>query len=399
MAIWRHGWTGQLISEGATVVNQRTFRLAALTVCGLAILLGAIIVVPRLLYPPLSAADLRDLPSAEVRIQLQQAQSQLANNARSAVLQGLVGLVVVVGAAATWWQVHISREGQITDRFSKAVDQLGSQNVIVRIGGIYAVERIARNSATDRDHILFLLGAFVRNHAPWPAGAPDGPPHQPRRWRWWLPWAPQRKKSRITLPPVDWRLPWMRVRAADIQAAMGALGRLPRSRDEPVISLSRVDLRSLALRGSGFNGATFRHANLARSALEGVWLERSDLTAADLRYTRLSGAHLAGANFSGATLQGANLRGADLSHADLRGANLSGTILEGTTLTGAQADKSTIWPTGVDAQRRHQLGIVEAVHGTSEHTRPTLLCADGPNAGRPHSLGRLRPRRAARAHP
>ena len=56
-------------------MNQRAFRFAALTVCGLAILLGAIIVVPRLLYPPLSAADLRELPSAQVRIQLQQARS------------------------------------------------------------------------------------------------------------------------------------------------------------------------------------------------------------------------------------------------------------------------------------------------------------------------------------
>jgi hypothetical protein len=365
-------------------VNQRALRLAALTVCGLAILLGAMIVIPRLLYPPLSAAELRQLPNEEVRIQLQQAQSQLASNARSAVLQGLAGLVVVVGAAATWWQVHISREGQITDRFSKAVDQLGSPNVIVRIGGVYALERIARNSVTDRDHILFLLSAFVRNRAPWPVDASDGLSYRPRR-RHWPPWTLRRKRRRITpFPPINWRLPWMRVRAADIQAAMGTLGRLPRSRDEPVISLSRVDLRSLALRNSGFNGARFRHANLARSVLEGVWLEHSDLTAADLRHTRLSGAHLAWANFSGATLQSADLRradlshadlrGVDLSHADLRGADLSDTILDGATLTGAQADKKTTkWSNDVDAQRRRQLGIIEAADSSAELSRaPTL---------------------------
>jgi len=46
----------------------------------------------------------------------------------------------------------------------------------------------------------------------------------------------------------------MRVRAADIQAAMGVLGRLPPSRDEPVISLSRVDLRSIALRDARLSG-------------------------------------------------------------------------------------------------------------------------------------------------
>lgn len=351
-------------------MNQRAFRLAALTVCGLVILLGAMIVIPRLLYPPLTAAELRQLPSEEARIQLQQAQDQLAGNARSAVLQGLAGLVVVVGAAATWWQVHISREGQITDRFSKAVGHLGSQNVIVRIGGIYALERIGKNSATDRDHILFLLGAFVRNRAPWPVDASDRPPHQPPRRRRSLPWTVKNRKGRSSpFPPVDWRLPWMRVRAADIQAAMGALGRLPRSRDEPVISLSRVDLRSLALRGSGFNGARFRHTNLARAVLEGVWLEHSDLTGTDLRYARLSGAHLAAAIFRSATLQAANLRKADLSHADLRGADLSGADLDGATLTGAQADENTIWPTGADAQRRRQLGVIEAADTSAEQNR------------------------------
>ncbi len=324
-------------------MHRRAIWLAALTACGLAVVLGGIIVIPHLLYPPLSTADLRGVASAQVRIQLQQAQSQLASNARSAVLQSLAGLVVVVGAVATWWQVHISREGQITERFTKAVEQLGSQDVIVRIGGIYALERIARNSATDRDHILFQLVAFIRNHALWPVGAPDGPPHP--------------------TPTVDEHLPWMRVRAADIQAAMRTLGRLPRSRDEPVITLSRVDLRSMALSGSRLNGARFRYANLARSVLEGVWLERSDLTAADLRCARLSGAHLAGADLSCATLQGANLRGADLSHADLRGADLSDTILDSTTLTGAQADKTTVWPADINAERRHQLGIIDDVDG------------------------------------
>jgi Pentapeptide repeats (8 copies) len=331
------------------VRNRRAIWLGALTGCGLVAVLIALFVVPGLLYPPLSAAVLRELPNAQARIQLQQAQSQLASSARSAALQGLAGLVVVVGVAATWWQVHVSREGQITERFTKAVDQLSSGNVIVRIGGIYALERIARNSATDRDHILFLLGAFVRNHAPWPANAPGARRHRSWRPHRRLPRARERKTgSMLRFGPVDWRLPWMRTRAADIQAAMGTLGRLPRSAEEPVLSLSRVDLRSLALRGSHLSDARFRHANFARSVLEGVWLERSDLTGADLRHTRLSGGHFAGANLAGATLQEANLRSADLSHADLRGTDLSGANLDGATLTGAQAYKTTIWPASMD---------------------------------------------------
>jgi hypothetical protein len=183
------------------LADRRAIWFVALTAFGvLLVLLDGIVLVPHLLYPRLSAADLRGVASAQVRIQLQQAQSQLANNVRSAVLQGLAGLVVVVGGAAAWWQVRISREGQITERFSKAVDQLGSPNGDVRIGGLYALERIARNSAADRNAILFLLGAFIRTRAPWPVGAPGGPQHP--------------------TATVDDDLPWMRVRAPDIQAAM-----------------------------------------------------------------------------------------------------------------------------------------------------------------------------------
>lgn len=322
-------------------MKQRAFWQVALAVCGVpAVLLGSIILIPQLLYPPLTSADLHGIASMQVRIQLQQAQSQLANDARASVLQGLAGVVIVAGAIATWWQVHISREGQITDRFSKAVDQIGSPTLDVRIGGLYALERIARNSAADRNAILFLLGAFIRTRTSWPVGAPGGPQHP--------------------TPVIDEDIPWMRIRLADIQAAMGVLGRLPPARDEPAISLSRVDLRSVALRDARLSGSRFRYANMARAVLIGAWLERSDLTAADLRRADLGGAHMAGANLSKATLRWANLRQADLSNANLRGTDLRETVLDHTTLTGAQADHTTIWPAELDdADKRLRLGIIE----------------------------------------
>jgi len=169
--------------EEREVVYQRAIWLTALTACGLlVILLGGIILIPHLLYPPLSAAALSGIASAQVRIQLQQAQSRLANDARSAVLQGVAGFVVVGGAVAAWWQAHISREGQITERFTKAVDQLGNPNLDIRIGGLYALERIARNSRADRNAILYLLGAFIRTHSPLACGHAWGdrsvPPQQ-----------------------------------------------------------------------------------------------------------------------------------------------------------------------------------------------------------------------------
>ena len=121
-----------------------------------------IILIPRLLYPPLTATDLRGVTDAKTRIELRQAQSQLANDARSAVLQGIAGLVVVVGGAATWRQVRVSREGQITDRFTHAIDQLGCDKPEVRVGGIRALERIATNPRrTERRSPMSLAHSSV----------------------------------------------------------------------------------------------------------------------------------------------------------------------------------------------------------------------------------------------
>ena len=69
-------------------MHQRlTWPEALMACCLLAISLASIILIPTWLYHPLSGQDLRGVSSPQVRIQLQQSQSQLANNARSTVLQ------------------------------------------------------------------------------------------------------------------------------------------------------------------------------------------------------------------------------------------------------------------------------------------------------------------------
>jgi hypothetical protein len=53
---------------------------------------------------------------------------------------------------ADQWQrrTHeLTEQGQVTDRYTKAIEQLGSDKLDVRIGGIYALQRIARDSARD----------------------------------------------------------------------------------------------------------------------------------------------------------------------------------------------------------------------------------------------------------
>ena len=313
------------------------WRTVAGVACFIVVVLGILTLMPQLLYPPLTDAQLIGVSDAETRIQLQQAQSQLQNNARSTLLQAIAGLLVVAGAVATWRQVQVNREGQLTERFTRAIDQLGSESTDIRIGGIYALRRIADDSPPDRNTVQFVLAAFIRTHAAWPVGMPDAPRHP--------------------TATVDQHLPWLHVRAPDIQTAMEVLGNRPTPPEVRRLYLSRVDLRSVQLIGARLIDTQFRHANLARAWMPSIWLDRSDLKSTDLRQANLENASLAKVNLGQAHLEAANLQGANLSNADLRGANLLDANLTNATLNGALADATTAWPLGFDANRLRRLGV------------------------------------------
>jgi hypothetical protein len=305
-----------------------TVWLAMLAITGLLVLAAYVVLLPRLLYPPLSHTELQNVPTPKERIELRQAQGALENNARTPLLQGLGGVLLAVGAIATWQQVKISREGQITDRFTHAIDQLGSDNRVVRVGGIRALERIAKNSLADRATIAYVLGAFVRTQAPWPVDSPKGPQHP--------------------TPTVNEHLPWLQHRAADVQTAMWVLGSRPAAQEPVWLYLSRVDLRSAQLVDARLPDTQLMYANLACARMRGVQLDRSDLRHADLRQADLQDAQLPKADLRGAHLQGATLQSA----------NLQGARLEGADLSSAIEDASTSWPDGFDADRRRDAGVI-----------------------------------------
>ena len=61
--------------------------------------------------------------------------------------------------------LKLTVQGQVTERCTRAVEQLGSDKLDVRIGGIYALERIARDSARDHPTVMEVLTAFIREHS------------------------------------------------------------------------------------------------------------------------------------------------------------------------------------------------------------------------------------------
>jgi hypothetical protein len=165
------------------------------------------------------------------------------NDVRTTLLQGLGTLVAVAGIIAT---LRVNNErGQTTERFVSAVDQLGNDRLEVRIGGIYALERIARDSREDHPTIMEILTGFIRGHSPWPPAGEDRGAAD----------AEARPASRPTPP--------------DVQAAMTVVGRRDTSQDPAGmrLDLSAVDLRGLVLLYANLRGVRLRRANLQDAGL------------------------------------------------------------------------------------------------------------------------------------
>jgi len=76
------------------------------------------------------------------------------------------GFIAVWRALVADKQNKINEQSQITERFTRAVDQLGSESIYMRIGALHALERIGRDSENDVVAVLRLLSSFVRNQSP-----------------------------------------------------------------------------------------------------------------------------------------------------------------------------------------------------------------------------------------
>lgn len=215
---------------------------------------------------------------------------------------------------------ELAEQGQVTDRYTKAIEQLGSDKLDIRLGGIYALERIAHDSARDHPAVVAVLAAFIREHSH------DDDANAPA--------TPEQLQAD---PEAVGRL------RPDLQAALTVIA-FRRMDVIDRVDLTAARLRRGAVRGGNLGEVTLNEADLTNADLSGsnltlASLTRANLTGASLRYVRLIDAHLQGACLSRADLKGANLNRAELEGADLRDA-----ILTETRLIGVSWSDDTTWP-------------------------------------------------------
>ena len=88
-----------------------------------------------------------------------------------AKLGAQVGLaIVVMGTLYVAWRrakaaedtVKVAQEGQVTERFTRAIEQISGDSLAIRLGGIYALERIAKDSHRDHWQVMEVLTAYVQ---------------------------------------------------------------------------------------------------------------------------------------------------------------------------------------------------------------------------------------------
>ena len=60
----------------------------------------------------------------------------------------------VQGQRATNTQLRIAEQGQITDLYNAAITNLGSRSIEVRLGGIYALQRLMQDSPRDQPTVV-----------------------------------------------------------------------------------------------------------------------------------------------------------------------------------------------------------------------------------------------------
>ena len=100
--------------------------------------------------------------------------------------------------------------------------------------------------------------------------------------------------------------------------------------------LKDARMKKALMNHANLNGANLEGANLTGSNIEMAKLEGAVLYDANLVNVNLTGANLKNAKLCGADLTGANLRSANLDGADLSRAKLNGTLLQSANLNGCQ---------------------------------------------------------------
>ncbi len=217
----------------------------------------------------------------------------------------VAGLIALPFAFWRSWvaerQANTAQQHLLNERYQQGAEMLGSEVLSVRLGGIYALERLAAEHPEQYHiQIMQLFCAFVRH-----------------------PTVDEREKQEqraLEAASASKDLPSSVQARADVQAVMTAIG----TRDKTRINIERASKYTL---------------NLSLADLRGAHLADADLSHARFYGVVLSDAFLVDANLSSAFLMESNL-----SRATMWGTVMSDSILYDAVLSGTDFSQTTFTP-------------------------------------------------------
>lgn len=320
--------------------------LTVLIVLAIPVILLALWVIPQYQVAPLQQR-MKAVTNPEKLADLEKERIAIENGIRTGMIQGIGGVLIAIAAFVGYKNYRAALEKNTAERFSKAIVQLGHDNIYVRLGGIYALEQIAKD-AEEKYYwpVMETLAAYVREKSSYRPEVEERP----------------RKRIGSALPSQPQSNPTpMPLLAIDIQAAMIVLARrksgdqhrknysldlqgtnLSRLKLPPDANLQNIDFSNVNLQGAVLERANLQAAMLLEANLQGAILENANLQGAMLIEANLQRAVLRQANLQGAELVGANLQGAILENADLQHVDLSGADLRAANLLRADLRKATL---------------------------------------------------------
>ncbi len=192
------------------------------------------------------------------------------NGFRTAVAAIGVGTAALAGLYFTHHSHQLNRSAQYTERFAKAIEMLSDNSEARQLGGIYALERIMKDSPYDRPAIIETLASFVRSKSPAPNldTGDDG--------------YIEERKSPVPEPA---------------RAAFEVLARRSMDEKDPVINLERCDLRRIYCEDANLAGVNFSESHLGQSHFPRANMRDGYFMRTKLHHTWFSQADLSRAKF------------------------------------------------------------------------------------------------------
>ena len=236
-------------------------------------------------------------------------------------------------------QAELAREGQVTERYVEAIKLLGSDSETERLGGIYALERIMKDSEKDHWTVVEVLASFVRHRC--------------------------ERRDDTHIVEVDGEHGTLTVSNPPTRDGVAAFEVLCRRPDRP--EAHRIDLRNVTLHEVHIEGgrlqdfdlseadlreATFIDCNLESARLNQAVFEKATLATCNLSRAIFDGASLAGARFHNVSLKKASFRNAQMEgthideasmkQADLREADIEDTLFSDVSMHEARFEGATL---------------------------------------------------------